>query len=248
MTCKLSTTVLALTLFTLVGCSSHYVVPAGGVSAAQMTGGDLTVAYNQQPMARFPARIAFVRVQAPDYHTSSTESYGNGRYSVVTVREIEEGADMEAMAKWPGIAGVGGLNRLVIPSQLNTDKELRQAASRLQADMLLIYSVDTTFRVNEHEIGPLGIITLGTMPNHEARVTSTCSAAIFDVRSGYLYALTEATAQSSELASAWRTEKAIDNSRVKAERESFKKLLPELEKTWTDVVRQYAVAPSFSVR
>ncbi len=94
--------------------------------------------------------------------------------------------------------------------------------------------------MEDHEVGPLGVISLGMLPNHEARVTSTCSAALMDVQTGYIYGLAEATGRHNQLASYWRSSDAVDSSRVKAEQEAFSQLVPEHEKMWTGVVREYA--------
>jgi hypothetical protein len=43
------------------------------------------------------------------------------------------------------LRGLAPLNRLVLPQQLQSDRELRVGAAKLHADMLLIYTLDTTF-------------------------------------------------------------------------------------------------------
>ena len=37
------------------------------------------------------------------------------------------------------------MNRMLLPEQLDNDREIRTAASRLQADMVLLYTFDTSF-------------------------------------------------------------------------------------------------------
>lgn len=225
----------------MTGCSSNYVTPGRGVRMEEITADGWNVD-RPKPTARFPARVAVARVQGSSYRNHRLDAYGTGRYSVVTAREVESDADIEKIARLPHLAGLAMLNRLVLPENLQSDRDLRLAAGKLQADLLLIYSFDTAFRVKEHEIGPLGILSLGTIPNHEARVRSTCSAALLDVNTGYICGLAEASGEQGELASFWRSDDAVDSARVKAEEKAFAALVPELEKMWSGVVREYAVA------
>ena len=223
------------------GCH-HYVTPGAGVSLDTLVNVDEDIAerLKRSPASPFPARMAVVRVQAPNYRSYRSEGYGHGTYSVVTTREIERDEHFDRIAHLPQVSGLAALNLLVIPSELKSDKELRLAAASVKADLLLLYSINTVFRVDGLELGPLQVIALGTLPSNEAKVTATASAAIMDVRTGYIYGLAESTAQASELASAWIMEHVVDHSRLKAETESFEKLLGEVEKTWAGVVQQYA--------
>lgn len=236
---------ICIALIVLTGCSSQYVVPGPGVNPAALSSVGPS-GPRPQPTVKFPARVAVVRVQASGYRNDNVQAYGEGRYSVVTTRDVERDEDVERLGKLPQLVGVAMLNRMVLPPQLSTDRELRQAADRLGADLLLLYTFDTTFRFHDHEIGPLGIITLGTLPNHEAKAISTCSAALFDVRTGYIYGLAEGTGTESELASVWRRSSAIDSARVRAEQKAFGALTVELEKMWAGVLQGYATTGAMS--
>ena len=86
--------VYALMLAAISGCSD-YMTPARGVSMATLADADEGIRERmlRKPAAPFPARMATVRVQAPRYRSNSAESYGYGRYSVVTTRDIEREED-----------------------------------------------------------------------------------------------------------------------------------------------------------
>jgi hypothetical protein len=106
--------------------------------------------------------------------------------------------------------------------------------------MLLVYSMDTGFNVENTDLGPLSLITLGFLPNKKARVTATASAAIFDVRTGFIFGVAEATATEQQRATFWSSSEAIDSARLAAEANAFQKLIGEVEKLWGGVVATHA--------
>jgi hypothetical protein len=232
---------LALVPAVLCGCMS-YVTPARGVSMQSLAQADSDIRerMTRQPASEFPARIAVSRVQANGYRSYRHDGYGSGNFSVVTGRDMEQEASLQRLERLPMVAAVVPLNRLVVPAELKSDRELRLAAASLKADLLLTYSFDTTYRIDGRDIGPLGLITLGFLPVNDARVTSTASAAIFDVRTGYVYGLSEATQTATSLASAWSSQDAVDDNRVKAEQKAFDQLMSQVEGVWKQVVERHA--------
>lgn len=233
-------TCLCLTIGGLQGCASRYVTPAGGVDIAAITDEEIADLIKVQPASGFPARLAVARVQAPGYYSRTNSSYGQGRYSVVTTRDIEDEAEFKALADLPMLNGIAPLARVLLPAQLESLKDLRRAAARLKTDVLLIYSVDTSFNVEGTPLGPLSLITLGFIPNKEASVRATTSGALIDVRTGYVYGVAEATARQQQRATVWNTNEAIDEARLVAEKQSFKAFMREFEQLWRATVEQYA--------
>ncbi|MFB2802484.1 hypothetical protein [Shewanella seohaensis] len=71
-------------------------------------------------------------------------------------------------------------------------------------------------------------------------MTTTVSAALFDVRTEYLYGLAESTAKESRNASVWSTSDAVDDLRRVTEKQAFLQLIPEIEKTWAGVIAEYS--------
>lgn len=233
---------VALLLMPLTGCAARYATPGGAADLSSITSMEIRRHFAVSPASPFPARLAVMRVQAPGYRSHNVESYGQGRYSVVTVRTQETEDSFRQLGEMGLVSGVATMNRLVIPPQLNDDQDLRSAAAAVRADMLLIYSLDTSFRVNDFDIGPLGVITLGFTPNQTAKVTTTASAMILDVRTGYIYGLAEASASRSQLANTWSSGDAVEDCRLRTEKESLDKLLPEVKKLWNDILREHASA------
>ena len=254
---------LAVGVIIVAGCSS-YTTPGGGAemsvfaerSFAETKGESLTTTLpsghtiyetpsggtieilKRQPTAKFPANIVTVRVQEAGYISYTNKAYGQGNYSVVTVRDVEKDEDFERLSKLHEIAQLSPLSRLLLPSYLESDKELRQAASRLQADMVLIYTIDTDF-LDRDKSTLLSIITLGLGPTIEVRVISTVSALVLDTRTGYVYGIVEETAKSEQTTAAITTQNAFDKLRLKTEREAFEKFLDEFEVLWKNIVQQY---------
>lgn len=252
---KQSWVLLIVVMLFLMGCQS-YVTPGGGANLAKLAGIggvsdgedlnlvdlDIMSALGRKPMAPFPAHLALVRIQEPGYRSYSSESYGYGNYSVVTAKDVEAEEHFKRLERLPMISAVAPLNQILIPQKLASDKELRVAAANLHADLLLVYTFNTIFRVKDHDIGPLGIITLGFLPNQEAQVTTTASAVIFDVRSGFVYGLAESIAKEKEMSSIWVSKEAVEESRIKAETKAFEQLLGEIELAWKGIVEQYATS------
>jgi hypothetical protein len=192
----------------------------------------------RKPTAEFPTHIVVVRVQEPGYKSQTAEGVGGGNFSVVTVRDMEKDEDFERLAKLPDLAQISPMSRLLLPSHFQSDKELRTVAARLQADMVLIYTVDTTF-LNTNTSTPLSIISLGFGPTIKARIISTVSAILMDTRTGYIYGTVEETAKKEITTSAISTKDACDQIRLKTERAAFEQFLDEFEILWSNIVKEY---------
>lgn len=195
----------------------------------------------KQPMAKFPTGIAAVRIQAVGYHSETTQTFGTGKFCVVTTRDVEKDAQMEQLTKLPLVTGIAPVNRLLLPEQLNSEMDLRQAAAALHADILLVYTLDTAFEVQD-KASPLTAISLGLFPTQNASVICTASAVLLDTHNGYLYGVAEATERSNQIANAWTTDAAVDAARTRTESGAFVKLVGELEKTWGGIIRARAAA------
>jgi len=183
------------------------------------------------PEARLPTNLGVARVQAPGYRSHTTTSWGHGGYSLVTTRDVETEADLDRLASMTQVADVAPINRLLVPYDLHSGDELRQAAAALHADLLLVYTIDTVFDT-EDGAAPLTVISLGLFPTQMARVTSTASALMVDTRSGAVLAVAEGTAKTHQLANAWTSRAAVDQSRRRAERRALDDLLDALELSW----------------
>jgi hypothetical protein len=240
--------VAAFTLITLLtGCAAY--TPPGrradfaalGISPEDQRAGapsSINAAFDKKPLASFPATVAVVRIQQSGYRSPTSESYGQGAYSVVTTRDVESQASVERIRKLPNLRGLAPLNRILLPDHLETDRELRNAAAQLQCDMLLIYTFDTAF--HDHDLAaPLSVITLGLSPTQATNVVTTASAVLMDTRNGFIYGVAEASEKRNGLATAWNTTSALDEARKKTESAAFEKLVAEVETVWKTVLQDY---------
>ena len=232
----------------LCGCTARYCTPGGpadfralGVTEEVVkdnTDWSIAQRLERKPLAGFPTAIAVVRVQDRGYRSYTASGYGYGNYTVVPIRDVETREQFDRIGGLPMVRGVATLNRLVLPDHFESDRQLRQGAAAVQADMLLVYTFDTAFEVKQ-KVPPLGILTLGFFPDDHASITSTASAVLMDTRNGYVYGLMEATAKKEKLANGWTQQATVDAGRRQAEAEAFDKLVGEFETTWRRVVEEY---------
>lgn len=223
------------------GCGNHYVTPAGGVPLAELADPDLAKLYEREPVSPFPANLAVLRVQDKGYATRTSDGYGHGRYSVVTTRDIETDEAFEKIAGLPLVTGVASVGRILLPPSANSLEDLRTPAARLRTDLLVVYTVDSTFLVDGRPLGPLSMVSLGMLPNKKAHVTSTVAGALIDVRTGFVYGTAEATAREEQRANMWTTDDAIDGARLRAEKQAFESFVDEFAKLWGQVLQVHAV-------
>lgn len=222
------------------GCASRYVTPSGGVPLSELADEDLRVLYARAPASPFPANLAVLRVQDAGYSTMTNAGYGRGRYTVVTTRDIETDEAFEKIAALPLVANVAPVGRILLPPTANSLGDLRTPAARLRADLLLVYTVDTTFSVDGKALGPLSMISLGLLPNKKAHVTATVAGALIDVRTGFIYGTAESTAREEQRASMWSSEGAVDSARLRAERKAFRSFVDEFGGLWGGVLEAHA--------
>jgi len=223
------------------GCA-RYVTPGTRADLAALTAPNLQAAFAAEPAAAFPASIAAVRIQSSDYtnHYLRTHGgkHGHGRYSVITTREVEEQTQFERLARLPQIAGLIGLSTLLLPEQLTSESDLRTAAARLKADMLLLYTFQTSYYTDD-PAKTLTYISLGLSPNQKVKVSVTASAILIDVRTGFVYGAVEASERRDRLTNAWQNHDSADAARRDAEKVAFDKLVREFEALWPTLVSRH---------
>jgi hypothetical protein len=236
----LSASVAAFAL--LGGCAQSYIVPGAKADLQAFAPVSVQEAFAAKPSAPFPAAIALVRVQGPTYsnfHLGPTSVPVGERYSVVTTREVEDDAQVDRLAKLAQVDGVTGLNRMLLPEHPGSEQDLREAAARLHADLMLIYTFDTAF-FNVDQARPLTVVSLGFLPTRKIAVSTTASALLVDTRTGYVYSTYEATKRSDTRASVWASEDAADEARRDNERAAFADMVGSVAGSWPRLLDRYA--------
>jgi len=231
-------TLLILMVLIISGCAS-YTTPGGPAQLSTLSDKSINELMSSQPAANFPANIAVVRIQSSGYQSHNTRSYGHGRYSVVSVRDAETDSYFKALSSMQGVRGIAPVNRILIPQNLDSLMSLREASARLKADILLVYTFDTAFHVGEQKLAPLNTILLGMLSNKKVTVNTTVSAALYDVRTEYLYGIAESSVEDSKYSSVWGESDAVDDLRVANEKTALKTLVSEIDKTWSHILAEY---------
>ena len=230
----------------LAGCGAHYVTPGG---AAPFLGGADTDTeleglgghFDARPAASFPAGIAVVRLQDAGYYPDRYRTPG-ARYVVVPTRDIEAADTFERLASLDGVRAVAPLSRLLLPEHASRIDDMRGPAARMQADLLLLYTVDTALHVEGRPLGPLSTISLGLLRNKRAEVTATVAAILVDVRTGFVYGMSEESRTVEKKASMWSTAMVVEAARLEAEKQAFAAFVDEFPVFWSGVVRTHATA------
>ncbi len=240
---KIKILILSSILFLISSCATKYVTPGGDVKISALADEDISKVLSNKPSAEFPVTIAVARIQAPKY-TNNRYSYrnsepANGNFSMILTREQDEEKQIQEIAKLKGIKQISPFNRLLLPYNYNSIKDLRLAAAKMKAQMLLVYTFDTEFTVDAKNYGPQNVFALGYLKNKDVKVRTTSSVALFDVQTEYLYGLAEATEEVEKKSNIWKENQEVDNLRIESEKKSFEKLTKEIEKMWNGIYQEY---------
>ncbi|MCW5624765.1 MAG: hypothetical protein KIT73_08630 [Burkholderiales bacterium] len=230
-----------IVVFLLSGCVSTYLPPGDKADLQALAPQSIQEGFAAKPVATFPVSIAVAHVQSPDYASYTVQQSGGsgaGRYSVITAREPEEQAELDRLSRLPQVAGLVSLNRLLLPPRLESDKELREAAARLQADLVLLYTYGTIF-FDTNTSRSMSAISLGFSLSRKVSVTTTASALLMDTRTGYVYSAYEVTARKEARSSWWASRDTADEGRRSTEHEAFARLMDEIVKSWPALLERH---------
>ena len=225
-------------------CSQKYVTPGASVKISELADEDISKILSNKPSAEFPANIAIARIQDPFYsnyrhpcvrQTDNEEK----KFSMMLTREPDEDEAFKKLSELEGVDQASPFNRLLLPYNYKSIKDLRLAAAKMKAHMLLVYTFDTEYSIDTKNYGPQNIFYLGYLKNKDVKVVTTASAALYDVQTEYLYGLSEATATANKKANAWKKIDEVDNLRVQTEKEAFRNLVGEVIKMWDGIVKEY---------
>jgi len=239
---------LASSLFVFTGCSS-YITPGSKADLQSFAPPNIQENFAVKPSLPFPAGIAAVHIQAPDYTNYHLRhhggQYGSGNYTVIMTREVEDQAQFDRVATLPQVAGIATLNRLLIPERLDNDRQIREAVSRLQADLVFVYTFETAF-YDRNVAKPLTYVTLGLSPTKKVTAVTTVSALLLDTRTGYIYSAYEATERSELTSSSWSSRETADEARRGTEKRAFNKLIDDVVTSWPRLLERFDKKPQLA--
>jgi hypothetical protein len=242
-TMKLTAIILAVVMTIASSCSLKYVTPGTSVKISELADEDISKLLSNKPASAFPVNIAIARVQQKGYtnyrYRNDLYSQPEGNFSMILTRDAEEDKAFERLSELNGVDQAAPFNRLLLPYNYKSIKDLRLAAAKMKAGMLLVYTFDTEFIIDTKNYGPQNVFSLGYLKNKDVRVVTTASVALFDVQTEYLYGLAEATANESKKSNAWKKQDEVDNLRIDTEKKAFDKLVGEIEKMWGGVMQEY---------
>ena len=236
---------LAIVMAIITSCT-NYVTPGSAVKISELADEDISKLLSNKPASEFPVNIAVARIQHPKYtsyrYQRNLYSEQQGNFSLILTRDAEEDQAFQKLSDLNGVKQASPFNRLLLPYNYKSIKDLRMAAAKMKAQMLLIYTFDTEFTIDTKNYGPQNAFSLGYLKNKDVKVTTTASVALFDVQTEYLYGLAEATSDEHKKSNAWKKEDEVDNLRIATEKKAFEKLMGEIEKMWDGVMQEYATA------
>ncbi|WP_028079781.1 hypothetical protein [Solimonas soli] len=221
----------ALAAALLLGaCASGYRTPG---AAFRFDDGPAAGATAGGALLDFPAHLALVRVQAAGYRSFSAQAYGKGRFGVLA--PAADATALSAIGHWSGVADVTTLDADALPPTFDSIEDLRFAAAKLGADVLLVYSIGTTFEIDGKAVPAQSLLKPGAPPAAPARLRAEASGQFIDVRSGLVNGAASGTASVDDLAASWSSAAALDARRLDAEHAAFQTLLADAQQRWTAI-------------
>lgn len=108
--------------------------PGGDVKFSELADEDISKVLSNKPTAEFPVTIAIARIQAPRYsnyrYSQNENQANNGNFTIILTRDANEEKQIQEIEKLQGIKQISPFNRLLLPYNYRTIKDLRLAAAR----------------------------------------------------------------------------------------------------------------------
>lgn len=221
---------IATSCICIINLTSCYSTPgtytAPAMSSSVTSNSSLPSSQNQtfRPSVRFPARIAFARV----------ESRSSSNVKLINNREYETPEHAKIVSTLPNIAGVTHINNAYLSSSSTNIAELRKATRRLGASLLAIYQFNTSTRTTNGST-VLSIATLGAAPMTGNKAFANASLTFIDAKTGYIYGVLEESALSNRISSSWGAGNARKNALVNANQKAINKLMKRLPAFWETI-------------
>lgn len=225
---------LAAALILLGSACAVYRTPGGAAPADVMTPPN-PAADGGIPVVPTPARLVVMRVQGPGYRSPSAQGTNCGRYCAVAETDAVAKRMLDAISRWPSIAQAEALDAGLLPSRLDSLTDLRWAAAKIQADVVFVYTLETSFVVGGRALEPDARLPTAKPAENGARIDCVADGRFLDVRTGAELGQARATASRS-LDDAWGSIAQLEERRVQTENAAVDLLLADAQALWSRLV------------
>lgn len=185
--------------------------------------GDIIAMMNNKPETGFPVKMAVVCLNSV-----------RGR-DKLAAQENERLVRM--LSSRPGISEVLAANEILMPPDAGVFG-FRTMAAQMQADTVLVYALYSEDRARGAS-SVLNLVSLGLAPITRIEASAQVDAALFDVRTGYLFKLMETRVEGQTRADWWSAQDAGQEQRTKLEGQALVRFNDELGQAWAEVFRKY---------
>jgi hypothetical protein len=108
------------------------VIPGASVKISELADEDISKLLSNKPATEFPVNIAIARVQQKEYtnfrYSRPQHSEPEGKFSMILTRDAEEDKAFEKISELNGVQQASPFNRLLLPYQYKSVKDLRMTA------------------------------------------------------------------------------------------------------------------------
>ena len=151
------------------------------------------------------------------------------------VRDVEKYDDMQRLSNLPHVRESFQVGARFLPTAFFTDAELRQAATAQGAEILIVYTFDSRYSIDNYYQTP-GMLLLDVRPDRVVRMTVNADAAVLDARTGQVLGRFTASQSKDELAATWSSDENAQQYRRIAEAKAFTDMVTQIQKQWKNVV------------
>ena len=219
-------------------CSS-YVTPPAPADFQTLNSPVAQSMVEPRPLVKFPAYVAITQIQGNSLGRGKWKYPDkNNPFALSITKHLQGDERMNRLRALPGVAESVVLNKLIAPPFFKSSEDLRTAAKRLRADLLLIYTFDT--EVTQNDAMPiLTLATLGLSPSKMIEAESTASAVLIDVKTGFIYGTAQGIAKEETISNGWYLKSSMESVEDEVEHEAFSSLLSKIENVWGRVYERY---------
>lgn len=121
--------------------------------------------------------------------------------------------------------------------------EVNRSVTAAASTLTLTLSVTSEGDSHSLEVGPLGVLTLGLVPNQYYVQDTSAAFLLEDSATGYVYAVGEASDRAIQIHNIWTKSGARKDAEKRSRETAIKRLAEQFPKVWHEVVARYQAKP-----